>query len=462
MKTKALWVKLAILAAVTLLLLVVLARIGWLVDERQQRQREAADNVAASQAGEQMLLGPMLSRWCVENWEETQGTGKDLRVERQRREFTLMQFPVRLNVDGELNQETRYRSLFKVRGYAGRVALKAHFADLAGLVPVAEHKDGVLTCSDPQMVVSVSDPRGLQAVEIRRGEEALTVVSGTTNSAYPRGLHAALRGQALDQPLDLAVTLQLTGTTRFAVVPAASATDVTLRSNWPHPSFGGRFLPSPATRTIDANGFSAQWTVSELATDAMTDVLKGNKQPDSLDFSMVDPVNPYVMSDRAIKYGLMFIVLTFVCVGMLELLAGRRVHPVQYLLVGLAISLFFLLLLSLSEHLSFAGSYGAAAAAVVLLLGYYGAAMLGQTSRGLGFGTLVALLYGALYVVLIQEQAALLIGALLLFSVLTIVMVLTRRIDWYALQGSLDASATRKPAAASRTSGTTPLPDWTP
>jgi len=246
------------------------------------------------------------------------------------------------------------------------------------------------------------------------------------------------------QPLDITVTLQLTGTSRFAVVPAATATAVTLRSDWPHPSFGGRFLPLPETRTVDANGFSAQWAVSDLATDAVASVLKGDKQLDTLDFSMVDPINPYVLSDRAIKYGLMFIVLTFVCVGMLELLVGRRVHPVQYLLVGLAISFFFLLLLSLSEHVGFGVSYGAAAAAVVALLAFYGTAMLGHVGRGLGFGALIALLYASLYIVLIQEQAALLIGALLLFGVLTVVMVLTRRIDWYALQGSLDASPERR------------------
>lgn len=434
MKSKVVWVKLGILLLVMLMLIVVLARIGWLVDERQARQEEAELSVAASQAGEQRLLGPMVFRWCVESWESTTGAGESRRVERQRREFTLTRLPNQLSVDGTLNQETRYRSVFKVRGYAGRVLLKAQFDDLAALTPVAEHAGSQMTCSDPQMAVSVSDPRGLQSVEIRRGADLLPVLSGTGNDTFPRGLRAALRQQALDQPLELAVSLQLSGTTRFSVVPAASATTVLLRSDWPHPSFGGRFLPSPATRTVDAKGFTAQWQVSELATDATADVLKGRKDPDTLDFSMVDPINPYVMSDRAIKYGLMFIVLTFVCVGMLELLVGRQVHPVQYLLVGLAISLFFLLLLSLSEHLSFAWSYGAAAGAVVGLLGFYGTAMLGHRGRGLGFGALIALLYGALYVVLIQEQTALLIGALLLFSVLALVMVLTRRIDWYALQ----------------------------
>ena len=150
---------------------------------------------------------------------------------------------------------------------------------------------------------------------------------------------------------------------------------------------------------------------------------------------MIDPVNPYVMSDRAIKYGLLFIVLTFVSVGLLELLSGRRVHPLQYLLVGLAMTLFFLLLLSLSEHLSFALSYALAAGAAIGLLTFYGTSMLGARARGLGFGAWVGLLYAALFVLLNLEKAALLVGAVLLFALLAAVMALTRRIDWYAPNG---------------------------
>jgi inner membrane protein len=147
------------------------------------------------------------------------------------------------------------------------------------------------------------------------------------------------------------------------------------------------------------------------------------------------------MSDRAIKYGLMFIALTFVTVGLTELLTGRRVHPVQYLLVGLALSLFFLLLLSLSEHLPFLVAYLIAAGAAAAVLTQYAAAMLGGWLRGLAFGGGIALLYGALYVLLSREQTALVIGAVLLFAVLAGVMTLTRKLDWYRLGGERDAAA---------------------
>jgi len=155
--------------------------------------------------------------------------------------------------------------------------------------------------------------------------------------------------------------------------------------------------------------------------------------------SFIDPINPYSMTDRATKYALLFIVLTFAAVALTEALAGRRVHPVQYTLVGLALALFYLLLLSLSEHLSFAAAYAAASSACVLLLSYYGAHMLGRWRAGVAFGAGIALLYGLLWTLLRIEQWALAIGAVALFSVLAAVMVLTRGIDWYAVSERLRA-----------------------
>lgn len=443
--------KMVILAGVSLLLSLVLARIGWLVDERQQRQQEAVDSVEQAQAGAQVLLGPLLLRSCSEEWESVvTDENKERRLSTEKRDFVISAVPERLLVAGALNQDTRQRGLFKVNGYAGRLQFDAHWSGLQALEPPrARQPGGRVQCGELQAMLASSDARGLRAATLKLGERSLAVKPGTGHPAYARGLHAPLPAQALDLPLHLQLSLELAGTQRFALVPAAGATQLNLRSDWPHPSFGGRFLPS-ARETGDA-GFSAQWQVSELASGAPADVLAhqlvdglggaGKRAADTLEFTLIDPVNPYVMSDRAIKYGLMFILLTFVCVGLVELLSGRRVHPVQYLLVGLALSVFFLLLLSLSEHLSFGLSYLLAATAAVGLLGVYGAAMLGSWRRGLGFGAGIASLYAALYTLLNLEQASLVIGALLLFAVLAAVMVLTRRLDWYALGAAATAQA---------------------
>ena len=213
-----------------------------------------------------------------------------------------------------------------------------------------------------------------------------------------------------------------------------------------------------------ADGFTSTWNLSSLATSAPADVAKGlllcspvstldshldiaddaaakpEKCLDLMSVAFIDPVNPYVLSDRAVKYDLLFIVLTFVAVGLIEVLSGRRVHPVQYALAGLALSLFFLLLLSLSEHLPFEQAYAAAASACALLLGVYATSMLGRKLAGALFGLGIALLYGLLYALLQMEQNALVIGSVMLFAALATVMMLTRRIDWYALFARLRAN----------------------
>jgi len=381
--------KMMILTGVSLILSLVLLRIGWLVDERQARQREAVLSVEESLAGGQVLLGPLLTRQCSEQWEEWQGEGRERRQVAVKREFMLSAVPGGLQVGGGLNLEPRYRGLFKVNGYAGRLQLDAQWPSLERLQPQAEHAGSQLLCGDLMVMLATSDVRGLRGVDLRLGEQRLQVQPGTLHPAYPQGLHAALPAQA--GALSLRVQLDLAGTQRFAFVPAAASTSLDLHSDWPHPSFGGRFLP--VERSTGAQGFKAHWQVSELSSTAADWVQRGRPivglsnsdkaaEADTLMFEMVDPINPYVMSDRAIKYGLMFILLTFTSVSLVELLSGRRVHPVQYLLVGLAQSLFFLLLLSLSEHLAFEPSYAAAAGAAVALLGYYGAHMLGGWLRG--------------------------------------------------------------------------------
>jgi len=157
---------------------------------------------------------------------------------------------------------------------------------------------------------------------------------------------------------------------------------------------------------------------------------------ESFNIAFIDPVNPYSLSDRAIKYGLLFVGMTFLAVGMIEVLRQLRVHPIQYLLVGCALSVFFLLLLSLSEHLRFDVSYAIAAGACVALLTFYAHHLLRGWVAGIAFGGGIAALYGALYALLQMEQTALVIGSVLLFAVLAGVMVLTRRVDWYRLLGS--------------------------
>ena len=456
--------KVGAIALVGLMLTMVLARIESLVDERKARGEEAVRGVEHSHAAAQAILGPVLERACVEEWDVATGTGKDRVVNTAKREFRLQQVPTRLAVDSSTKADPLWRGLFKVNAWVGHFSVAADFASLTPLQPRLEHPDGRLQCSAPVLLVALSDVRGVRSAVVSADGQALAVEPGTSGSAYANGLHSTLAAASVDgdagtRPLSLHLDLDLIGTSQLAWVPAANSVHWTLHSDWPHPSFGGQF--SPEQRAVRADGFSASWNLSALATTAPADVARGlalcsplgpvasaddttaksDKCLDEMSVAFIDPVNPYVLSDRAVKYDLLFIALTFIAVALVEVLSGRRVHPVQYLLVGLALSLFFLLLLSLSEHLVFEQAYAAAASACAVLLAAYASSMLGRALAGLLFGAGIALLYGLLYALLQMEQNALVIGSVMLFAALATVMLLTRRIDWYALFARLRAPA---------------------
>jgi inner membrane protein len=190
------------------------------------------------------------------------------------------------------------------------------------------------------------------------------------------------------------------------------------------------------SRQIDANGFNARWEISHLASKNSDLLQRGAKDAASLetfDVSFIEPINIYQQAERAVKYGVLFIALTFAAFFLFETLKNLRIHALQYALVGLALAVFFLLLVSLSEHIRFFYAYLAASTSCVALIGYYLSFVLGGWRRGAAFAGKLALLYAVLYGLLLSEDNALMLGSLLLFVALAAMMVLTRRIDWYQL-----------------------------
>ena len=209
----------------------------------------------------------------------------------------------------------------------------------------------------------------------------------------------------------------------------------------PHPSFQGRFLPQ--NRTVTEEGFEASWQVSHLARDFERSVRAGNPDgpSETLGISLIDPVNVYLKSERAVKYGSLFVILTFAGLFLTEILRRLPVHPMQYLLVGLALAIFFLLLVALSEHIDFVWAYVISSLACITLISTYLAGALGGRMRGIAFGGGIAALYGVLYGVLLSEDNALLMGRLLLFVALGTTMVTTRRLNWYQVSPIADGAA---------------------
>lgn len=430
--------KFVAIAAIALLLFLALGVIHGIVNDRQNYRRAAVDSIAKSLAGEQTLVGPLIHTNSTEEWV----TIEDSKEKTLRRKFNLVAMPTALQVQGGSQLEPRARGLHATQVFNLKAHISAEWPHLQSLQAAAQRTNSSIRCGQATVMLAVSDARGIRHASLKLGDQTLPLKSGTLFGPYPRGVHATLPTQTDPAgPLKVALDLELMGTEKLALVPLGNDTQVNMQSNWPHPSFGGQFLP--AERQVTDDGFQANWRVSALASSAQQDIVKLASQcegcpksdvtsVETLEVRFIDPSNTYALSERATKYGLLFIGLTFLAVGLFEFMKSLRVHPVQYLLVGAAITVFFLLLVSLSEHMPFGLAYAVAAAACVLLLMFYASHILHSIWRGLPFGLGIAVLYGLLFVLLQMEQTALVIGAVALFGVLAFIMVLTRRIDWYA------------------------------
>ncbi|KAF1055574.1 MAG: Inner membrane protein CreD [Stenotrophomonas maltophilia] len=438
MKSLKLLLRFAIVGGLILLLLIPLTMIRGVITERAAYREEAFTRVAESRAAAQTLVGPIrVVPWTDREQMEVVDAQGNRKVQVNTTEGHWLQMPRTLEVKGELLPDQRAVGLFKVPVYSWNGQVSAVFAD--DDYPVkAGRRYGT-----PYLVLGVSDARGLVGTpNLRVDGQAVRLQPGVgAASSLGRGLHAPMAGLADAQGGTLAgsrveLELRLDGSRALSVVPAGDDNRIALRSSWPHPSFGGAFLPNE--RRISAQGFDAHWAVSSLASDAQRQLRAGGEgSPQAVQVSLVDPVDVYTQADRASKYGVLFVLLTFVGFILFELIRALRIHPLQYLMAGLALTVFFLLLISLSEHIAFWQAYLVSAVACIGLQAVYLANVLGHWKRGLGFAAALTVLYGALYGLLVSENNALLMGSLLLFAILAGAMWVTRRVDWYALAASL-------------------------
>ena len=422
--------KAVVVAMLTVLLLIPLGMINGTIRERQDYRQQAVTAVAGSFAGPQRLAGPVLVVPYIDEvqYEDKDSLGKPLlRISRTSKRHVL--FPATMHMQGTLVASIRRKGLHQVRVYELQSTLDASFdTPLPAVIAGARRILG-----DPYLSFSIADVRGLV------GSPALTVnqrpvalAQGVGSHSQGAGLHGRIPTLVDGERIRLATRFKIVlgGTESVAIAPVADSNVVELTSTWPHPQFGGRFLPR--TRSIDANGFKARWELSSLAAGTQQQYRQSADAIDTLDVSLVEPVNVYSQADRASKYGVLFVLLTFVAFFMFELLKRLPIHPIQYGLVGLALAIFFLMLLSLSEHMEFWIAYLAASVACIGLLGFYLSSVLRSRVRGAGFAAGLTLLYAALYGLLVSEDNALVLGSLMLFVILAALMGVTRRIDWYA------------------------------
>lgn len=455
-------IKLGAIALLIVLLLIPLLMIDGLVDERQNYRDEVLQDIARSASYSQQLTGPLVivpySR-TVRSWRIDKGSQQRVLQEREVR-GRLFFLPETFLLDGQMRTEVRHRGIYEARLYHADSKVSGGFV-LPANYGISSDLDSY-RFDAPLLAVGISDVRGIEnAPKLKVEGELRDFQPGTQSQFLGNGVHAVLPFKASDreQRFDYAFELSLLGSSRLDIIPVGRDSQVNLVSDWPHPSFGGEFLPTE--RSTSDQGFSARWRTSFFATN-LEEQLKACTAPSQADaaravtaddsdlvhvapavcsefgnhrfgVALVDPVDQYLKTDRAVKYALLFIGLTFAGFFLFEVLKRLAVHPVQYALVGMALALFYLLLLSLSEHLGFELAYLISAGACVGLIGFYLCHVLHSLWRGAGFSVGLAGLYGMLYALLSAEDYALLMGSLLLFGVLGGVMVLTRRLDWYGI-----------------------------
>jgi inner membrane protein len=434
--------KALVIAILMVVLLIPLQMINATIKDRANYRQEAVAKIAESYAGPQTLSGPVLVVPYVETQlsESLDANGKKVESESQSSGRWLY-FPKTLSVDGKLAPSERNLGLHRVRVYELQSVSQAGFDLTLPPAPVSAGLSRAL--GTPYLSYDIADVRGLIGTPSLQVDGAsLPIRQGIGGHRGGRGVHAFLPGDAPQHGahlrFDARFASNLGGTESVQVVPIADSNHIALASSWPHPQFSGRFLPR--TREISDKGFQAAWDISSLASSAQAQYAKEGEELESLQVGLVDPVDVYTQADRASKYGVLFVLLTFVGFLMFELIKRLPIHPIQYGLVGLALAIFFLLLLGLSEHMAFWLAYVLAAAACIGLQGTYLSAVLRSAARGWGFAGALTVLYGALYGLLVSEDNALVLGSLMLFAILAAIMLATRRIDWYApmaTEGSL-------------------------
>lgn len=475
------YVKLGLIFALIIALLIPQSFIMDVVSERTQWRQQAFDSIQQSWPAAQTFAGPILIVPYSLTFNSTEKTVINNETKEVIKEVTLHEhlflMPKQVQINSNLDSSIRYRGIYSVPVYNNALKITGEFDTQAMLDLIAAHPDKKIRWDKPQLSVLVSDQRGIAAPPSLTWNDAQIAfkpsarlpqvqpvnIASTESAAAPNvprpvaGMHAPLPEISTDQArtFSFAFDMGLRGMSAMNFALLSENTHVKLAANWASPSFTGELLPE--TRNIDEHGFTAEWQASAFSYNVAAELERCSKGycdqllNRSVGFSLMQPVDVYQQSERSIKYAVLFISLTFMALILFELLKKLRIHPIQYTLVGMALLVFYLLLVSLSEHLLFITAYAISASASMALLTFYFGAILHSRPLGFILGGALAMLYGVLYVILQSEENALLMGSVLVFAMLAGLMMATRHFDWYALTESNNDKDTPTDALTDKT-----------
>ncbi|HBR4787021.1 TPA: cell envelope integrity protein CreD [Klebsiella pneumoniae] len=428
LKSPLFW-KITTLIGCIVLLSLPLMMVRELINERADYRSEVVDAIEQSTSGSQKLAGPLIAIPITETLTRMENQ-KEVNYQRS---WVYYWLPESLAVAGKQTVESRRVGIYSGQVWHNALQIKASFDPLR----LAALRKTNIVLGQPRLVVSVGDARGIGAIHAPEvNGYVLSVEPGLGISGDGAGIHMPMPALAEDnKPLEIAFSLDLNGTGEFSLVPLGRNSELQLTSNWPHPGFLGSFLPTQ--REVSAAGYRAHWQSSWFANDMGSYFKDDMEIPWSrlpaFSADVMSLADQYQLTDRATKYAILLIGLTFMAFFVFESLTRRPLHPMQYLLVGLSLVLFYLVLLALSEHIGFTAAWLAASLSGAVMNGIYLQAVLRGWRNSLLFVAALLLLDGVMWFLLHSEDSALLLGTGVLALALSVLMFLTRRVDWYAL-----------------------------
>lgn len=424
--------KIAVIVILTLGLLIPLSMIGGVISERQGRKDEVINEIADTWGGNQALTGPVLVLPFKVTHSVVDSNGE--KKNQVSTEFAYL-LPGQYRIEANLKSETRYRSIYKSVVYTSDLKGDGEF-DLSDLQQLKIPNQSVVW-SDAFLVVNVPQPKSLLAPpSLQWDGKAVAVFPGTNGATlFNTGFYAPIACNEESRRVPFSLRVILRGMSSISLAPIGKQNRLEIKADWPVPSFSGSI--SPSSRTISDTGFTAIWEIPYFARNYPQAIHGNDNDKKAIEDSRVGvtlyvPIDSYRQSDRAVKYGILFLTLTFTVYFLFEIVGKFRLHPFQYFLVGCALCLFYLLLIAFSEVIGFTSSYALASLAIISSITLYSQAILGKTRRHSQWliAALLTVLYVFLYILLRLEDLSLLFGAIGLFLALAIIMYVTRNVDW--------------------------------
>ncbi|HEY7752150.1 MAG TPA: cell envelope integrity protein CreD [Ignavibacteriaceae bacterium] len=421
MKKESVILRIVLVVCLIILLLIPLMMIQFLISERQLYRDEAISDISKSWAAQQTLAGPVLT--VLSNHEHTNKDGT--KVQTKKKTFYL---PENLTIDAKVFPEKRYRGIYSAIVYKTDLTVKGYF-DVDNLKEILKDPN----IADTYLSFSIADPKGIRQNVVLKFDGVNQVVNPglKDKSVFANGFHSEVLINKDKPSGEFEINLSLNGVDDLNFIPLGKNTDVNVSSSWNSPSFVGNFLP--VKREINDNGFTATWNVNHFNRefpqewDNQTyDVFK-----DNFGVKFYIPADEYQQTMRSSKYGLLIIILTFVSFFLVEVFSGKVIHPVQYMLIGLALIIFYSLLLTISEYILFQYAYLIAGFLVIGLISFYTKSVYQNNGIAHSISAMLIFFYGFVYVLLQLQDYSLLLGNVALFLILAAIMFFTRKINWF-------------------------------